>query len=384
MKDLLPEVDLGSVGREAGWPGIETFPLAHLAWLRRHQSEEWRRAARFAMNNDWLSWRLTGRWGIDHSTATTFYLQDQVSRTWNRRLLDALGIPEPSLSPLLRSGTALGQLTPQASRDTGLTPDTLLVLGGFDHPCAARGTGTVAPGDLLISCGTSWVGFYPCRDRDLLLSCSMLVDPFLSPGGPWGGMFSLSAIGVTVDWLVETFVAPPNTTGAEKLRHFNDAAAAAPPGANGLFINPLRMIAPNAPRLQQLQSRGREAVARAVMEGTAFEMRRRLETMASAGLDAERIAMVGGPSESPVWPRILAEATGRELKLGDGQIAGAVGAAILAGTGSGLFKDLADGIARCDMEGKLVSPSSHAVRSYAELFEEYRNTVDRPEADSIA
>lgn len=374
MGDLLPSVPAESVYRTVGWPGIDTFPLAHLAWLRRHRADAWGRTAHFAMNSDWLNFRLTGRWGMDHSTATTFYLQNQAARAWHAPFLQALGIGEETLSPLAPSGTVLGPLTAQAARDTGLPADTAVVLGSFDHPSAARGTGTLAPGDLMISCGTSWVGFYPCADRELLLSQNLLVDPFLSPAGPWAGMFSLTAVGVTVDWFLDHLIAP-GTAGAERYRIFNEAAMAAEPGAGGLFLDPFQDPAAFADRSGELRRHGAAALARALMEGTAFRMRGKLESMAAAGLGARRIAMVGGPSESPIWPRILAEITGLELSLGGGQTAGAVGAAVMAGLGIGVFRDLAEGSRRFTQGGLPIRPSGEAMRRYDGLWARYKQSA---------
>ena len=142
--------------------------------------------------------------------------------------------PSPRSAP---SGTALGALTARAAADTGLPPDTLVVLGAFDHPCAARGTGTLEPGDLLLSCGTSWVGFYPLRDRALAVAQKLLVDPFLQPAGPWGAMFALTAIGATIDEYLDRLVLAPGEPAARRVEIFNAAAAAAPPGAGGLFLD---------------------------------------------------------------------------------------------------------------------------------------------------
>ena len=372
--ELLPGIDPAAIPGVTGWPWVEMFPLAHLAWLRREEPGLFERAARggghVGMDTDWLLFRLTGRWGMDPSTATTFYLQDQVGRRWHRPWLEALGIDESALSPLSPSGAALGALTPRAAADTGLPPETLVVLGAFDHPCAARATGTLRPGDLLVSCGTSWVGFYPLRDRALALSRRMLVDPFQQPAGPWGTMFALTASGAAVEECLDRLVLAPGEPAARRIEIFNRAAAAAPPGAGGLFLNPCRPVPPEA-----AAGAGRREVARALMEGTAFEMRRRIDELAAAGIGASRLAMVGGPSESPVWPAILAEVLGLELRLGGGRSAGAVGAAMLAAVGAGLFRGEAEAWEAMGAgagEGRMVRPTEAGARLYRRLYEDYR------------
>ncbi len=374
---LYPGLNAEEVHRVVGWPGVRFgFPMAHLAWLKAHRPEVYRQAARVCMSNDYLTFRLTGRWGIDPSTATTFYLQNQVQRRWHRPFLEMLEIPEEALSPLSPSGTPLGPLSAAGAADTGLSRETLVVLGSFDHPAAARGTGFTRVGDLLLSCGTSWVGFFPVADRDLALSQQLLVDPFLSPGGPWACMAALTGIGALIDWYIEHLVLRGGEA-EDPYALFNAAAAASPPGARGLLLDPYpegsRMDAKAA---EAHRDRSREDLARAVMEAPALRMRARLEPLRRAGIGAERIAMVGGPAESPLWPRIVAEITGLELVLTDGQTAGALGAAILAAVGAGIYRDEGQGFAAMGGRRTVIRPQHEAVRAYQGVYARYRESFE--------
>jgi sugar (pentulose or hexulose) kinase len=135
IEEILPGLDEEEVHGVVGWPlGRGYFPFAHLGWLRKHQPDTYRAAARYCMNSDWLMYRLTGYWGMDYSTASTFYLADQVNRRWHKPYLDMLEIPEEAISGLGPSGSVLGPLTRQGAEDTGLSEEILVVLGAFDHP----------------------------------------------------------------------------------------------------------------------------------------------------------------------------------------------------------------------------------------------------------
>lgn len=370
--ELLPEFDFEQVHSIVGWPWVGSFPLGHLAWLKSNAPEEYHKASHYGMNSDYLLFRLTGKWGMDPSTATTFYLQDQRKRQWYKPYLERLEISEENLSELLPSGSALGRLTPQAAEETNLSEETLVVLGAFDHPCAARGTGMLEPGDLLLSCGTSWVGFYPLENRELALSQRLLIDPFLSPKGPWGAMFSLTRIGTIIDWYIDNLILQPGDNATDKYHLFSARSQQTPSGANGLYINPWQDISNMLEKVARLKTSYSPAeIARAVMEGAAFEMKRKIAALAEAGMPAERIAMVGGPAESPIWPRIVAEATGLELRLINGQSAGAVGAAILAGIGAGIFPNEFEAFSGMEASATYISPSASARSLYDSLYEEY-------------
>ena len=331
----LAELTGADVALISGWPCVNSFPLGHLAWLREHHPELYHAAGHYAMDTDWLLHRLTGQWRMDHSTATTFHLQEQTTRTYYQPFLQRLAISTEQLSPLTPSGVAVGSLTQQAAHDSGLSMQAVVVTGSFDHPAAARALGVLAPGQLLLSCGTSWVGFIPETERRRILDAQMLCDPFLSGnGGPWGGIFSVPQIGRTIDWYIDHLIAH----GADdRLQVFNDAAAASLPGAGGVQID-LR----EPPRLINAE---RAHISRAVMEGAARLLHEKMLGLQAHGFHYERAVMVGGPSLSPLWPQIVAEIMGITVTVG-GRSAGARGAAMLAGIGIGLYRDEYDALAR--------------------------------------
>jgi xylulokinase len=372
-EEILPDLAIEEVHGTVGWPWTRgAFPLAHLGWLKKHRPDLYRRAERYCMNSDWLMYRLTGRWGMDYSTATTFYLIDQVNHCWHKPYLDMLEIPEEAISALGPSGSVLGPLTLQGAEDTGLSQDTLVVLGAFDHPSAARGTGYTKVGNLLLSCGTSWVGFYPVEGRSLAIAQGLLVDPFLSPDGPWATMFSLPMIGRRIDWYIDNLVLLEEENPEQKYTIFSQSSEKAPPGARGLYNNPF-LDSKNVPQseIDLHANRSRDEIARAVMEGPALRMRYNIERLAEAGIQADCIVMVGGPAESPVWPRIVAEITGLELKLVNGQTAGAVGAAILAAIGAGLFRDEEEAFASMGGNGRVITPSAKTTKLYDSVYQEF-------------
>ncbi len=314
-----------TVSQVTGWPCVSSFPLAHLAWLKENAPETLRSAAHVGMDTDWLIFQLTGSWRMDRSTATTFHLQEQVRGRYYQPFLERLGLRPGQLSELAESGVAVGALRPRAAADTGLDENTVVVTGCFDHPAAARAVGVLEAGQLMFSCGTSWVGFTPHPDRQALVDAKMLCDPFLSASeGLWGGMFSVPCIGRTIDWYIDNVIAPGEP---EKMRLFQEAAAQAAPGAGGLTID---LREPPRPL-----NASRADVSRAVMEGAARLLNEKLQELRPKGFRYECVVMVGGPSRSPVWSDIVAETTGLVVKS-NGRSAGARGAALLAGAGIGL------------------------------------------------
>jgi len=342
-----------------GWPFINMFPIVHLAWLKCHQPEVLRNAAKICMSTDYVNFRLTGEWGIDSSTATTSYLQDQKKAEWYLLYLEKLGIPVGKLPQIMKSGTVLGRITRQAAAETGLPAGTPVVLGSFDHPGAARGSGVFDEGQLLLSCGTSWVGFYPLKDRDLAASQSLLIDPFLREEGLWGVMLSLKAISNYVDKYLSRYI----SDSPEKYKEFDSLAASAPIGANGLLINTMQFEEPD-----ELNCRPKADIARSIMEGTAYLLRMRIEQLQQAGMRVDAVTMVGGPSETYPWPQIIADVLGRRVSVVNGSCAGAVGAAVLAGIGAGHYADERDAYSGMDFEKRVLTPDKKAHEEYTHIY----------------
>ncbi|NLB40953.1 MAG: hypothetical protein GX815_01580, partial [Clostridiales bacterium] len=343
-------------------PFNRMFPLSHLSWLKCHKPALLEKAHFICMTTDYVNYRLTGNWGIDPSTATTFYLQDQVNGKWYLPYLNLLGIPTSKLPPILPSSTVLGTITEEAAKKTGLLQGTPVVLGAFDHPCAARGSGVFHEGQMLISCGTSWVGFYPVKNRQIAIQQNMLIDPFLNPNGEWGAMFSLAAIGESVDKLVRRYISDE----ADRYIEFDRLSAMARSGANGLFINPL-----SVQPIPNIDKFAKEDIARAIMEGTVYLLKVKADNLCEVGINATSAVMVGGPSETYPWPQILSDIMGMQLSVINGSCAGAVGAAVLAGIGVGIFENEKDAFNKLDFEEKTISPNQSLHMEYERLYQQF-------------
>ncbi len=308
--------DFGSdVLENSGWSFVSSFPLGQLAHLRANAPELLDEAKTVCMSTEYVLHRLTGVWGTDVSTATPFYLLDQKKRAWNERYLLALGIPKEKLPPLHECGELLGKITEAASRDTGLPVGASVYLGSFDHPTAARASNVQRQGDLLISCGTSWVCFFPMNKREDIIAGGMLTDPFLSPHGPWGAMLSLTRASEQIKEVLDRYI----STGEDKFLLLDKLAASAKSDAGGLLFNPIEKI-------PDLSAYSKENIARALMVGIANALKERVTDF----IKVERITMCGGPSSSPVWRTVLSEIFGVPVGVTYGAHSGAVGAALYA------------------------------------------------------
>lgn len=290
LADWMPP-EAWQVRRTTGWPRIPTFPLMHLEYFRR-TAPELLRASQIAMNNDFLTWALSGKHTLDASNAAPFYLWDQAAGRY-ASYLEHYGIRPGQLPEIVAPGTPAGTLK-QAYQGGNLTAETVVAAGSFDHPAGARAAQVFEPGDMLMSCGTSWVGFYPVRKREDVPE-NELCDTFRSAsGGCWGAMFSVAKIGVEV----EEFVRARYGAAADRYEAFNAEARRAGSPARETMLAVIR--------------RFKERFAR------------------HPGI--RRVVLSGGPSEGETWRELIENELKTDVELSPYRsYTGAVGAAQIAG-----------------------------------------------------
>ncbi len=331
-REVFDYLDSDAFYRQIGWPfGYKAFPLAQMAYIKKNNPEIIKKTGKVCMSTEYLYFLLTGKWGISTSAGTPFFFIDQQKKEYIPHLLETLGVTEDMFPPVMDAAKSLGGILPQMTEATGLTEGTPVVLGTFDHPSAARGVGVFKEGQVLLSCGTSWVGFFPIESRDKIADAKMLIDPFLAPkGGCWAGMTSVASISERI-WL---YVSRYIDDSDKAFPTLSSLARECEKGAGGLKINPK-----DEPNDAEILKHSKSQIARAIMEGTVNLLKERLDALKDKGISATEGIMVGGPSEDPFWIELIEEMTGIKLKVIHGQYAGAVGAATMAGIGCGLYEN---------------------------------------------
>ncbi len=362
-----------------GWSLIAGLPLQHIAWFRRHCPAEFAAASHFLFVNDFVGYRLTGQLCMNPSDAGITQLMALPTGDWDERLLATAGARRDQLSPIQPSGAAVGRLTAATAAATGLPRETRVVNAAHDQYCAAVGAGVTRPGRMLLSCGTAWVLLAVPESLDAGLASGMAISRH-AVAGRWGAIRSLGGVGSSLEWLLDNLWGGAGM-GAERETLYdalNAAAARIPPGAGGVHFLPLAgghaaSFGPARGGFTDMSLlHSRDHMTRAVMEGTAFELRWAVEEMAAAGIEVAELTMVGGAAKSPLWPQIVADVLGVPVALPAVKDAAARGAAILAGVGAGLFSDVEAGYALwCGQERRLKPALAHR-QVYGEAYARYR------------
>jgi autoinducer 2 (AI-2) kinase len=377
---LDPETCERLLTRTGHWPH-PILPAGRLAWVAGERPQWLERARSHLSVSDWLALRLCGEHATDPTQAGETLLLDLATRDWAPDLAERLGLPMGILPPVREPGSPLGGLLAQAGEALGLPPGLPVATGAADTQAALLGARAVAAGQLTCLVGTTmplqrvlaqprvdarlWAGQAPVRGRFTLES-------------------NLGAGGEAIEWLASTLFADQ----AHPLLHVLEAAGAAPPGAGGLLstfgVQVMNARAPELPIGQLSLSTFAAAapadrrghVARALLEGIAHGLLANLEQIAElSGPLPDRVQVVGGLSRSALFTQLLADVWQREVEAGATPEATALGAALCAGVGAGVFSDLEQAVQQGTRPGRLHGPQASQAARYRELHETWRGLL---------
>lgn len=365
-----------ALGRErlhaiTGKPPDMTPALYRLAWMRRHRPQVLERCGRVLDVQAFLVWRLTGAPATSWTSADPSALYDIGAKQWSAPILDYLALPAERLAPAHPPGAWLGAVTGEAAAATGLVPGTPIYAGGGDGQCAGLGVDAARPGRVYLNLGTAiitglWTG-----------DCALdrYWRTMISPTGEGYFLESCQRAGAfLVNWLLETLLGSHEAGDFARLER---EAAALPIGAEGLLLCPYLVGCmdphwnPDARAafvgLSGHHRRGH--FYRATLEGITLEVARAIAAMVAAGIPAREIVAIGGGAKSALWRQIVADTTGLPVLTGRTVDASALGAAISAAVGAGLFEGFAEAARAMSRLEPATLPDPSQAAPYRQLSE---------------
>ncbi len=380
MRNILSEEE---VRNKTGYKIDHIQSAAKLLWIKDNRPQVFNKTKQIAFSKDYVVFRLTDKNATDYSMASRTMLFDIRKRMWDEDICKALGIPMDILPEVKGAWEVVGGVTEEASKMTGLAKGTPVVSGGGDRPCEALGSGVITRGQINIGTGTATEFEVPLSepiiDIDGRVDCKCHVVP-----NTWEyetGMMS----GAALRWFRDRFgyeeVVKAKEKGDDAYRYLDELAEKADEGSGMLFFYPYLMGA-MAPKFN-IQAKGvffgftlwheKAHFIRSILEGLAFQYVEILETLHELGAEMEQVTMSGGETKSRLWNQIKADVIGMPIRIsGVADASAALGSAILAGIGSGVFKSAGDGVRRCVKFGKAYHSRTRNHDNYMKIYNKYR------------
>jgi autoinducer-2 kinase len=370
------------------WVSITT--PARLRWLARHRPEILASARGLGMLSDWIATRLSGVLATEPSCGSSSAMFSLADRTWSPQIARICGIDPAILPPVRDPGTVIGTVTRRAAEETGLAEGTPVVAGGADTQLGLLGAGA-REGEYTVVAGTFWQNTIlldrPLIDPEIRLRTLCHVVP---------GQWMLEGIGfycgMSMRWLRDAFceaeAAVARERGVDPYVVMEEIAVRVPPGSRGVLaimsnLMNARRWAHAAPSflgfdLSDPTGSGRGACIRAVEEAAAYVARGHRDIITDlTGSTFSELVFTGGAAKGTLWPQIIADVTGVPVHVPAVKESSALGAAICAGVGAGIYGSLTDLEPDLRVRSGTFEPVPAAMAVYDERYATWRQVYQR-------
>ncbi len=363
------------------------YGLTKLMWIRDHQPELYERADFFLNWGSFVNFMLGGEPAIDYSLANRSLLFDLKRQDWSEELLRWSGLDRGKLPGTVPSGRAIGRIAPSMARELGIPPGAAIVSSAHDQCANAVGCGVVAEDRAMFGMGT-YLCIVPVYRRlpepRLLMERGLNVEHHALPDRYVSFIYNLC--GLIVKWFRQTFAAeehrqclsrgedvyerlfaelPDRPSRVMVLPHFFSPMG--PPefisGSSGVFTG-----------LSADTSRGE--ILKGILQGAIFSLRDCVRLLPEAGIRIGDYRVVGGGSKSEAWIQLCADILGAPFHRPRVTEAGALGAAIIAGAGAGVFPSLEQAAGSMVRLDRSFDPNPGRAAEYDALYERYRRLWD--------
>lgn len=364
------------------------WAYAKFKWVRDNQPDLYEKAWKFVNGQEWLLHQLgSEEMFTDPSSLALHGMMDVATLDWSDELLKSIDFDRDKLPEIKPPARQVGVISKAASEATGFAVGMPICVGGGDQQCAAVGAGVIKEGLAEITIGTSSV-MVAAVDK-------VYDDPrheVLFSGHANPGKFDMEGIsyasGATLKWFRDTFGATEKAVAAASGQDVytilcDMVAAQAPAGSKGTFFMPF-FAGQVTPYFCDTAKGGyfgldatidRSCMARAVLEGVAYEMRMSIESMQRVlGRPFDTIRLSGGGSKSPLWRQIQADIYGCPVEMLKVADCGLVGAAALGAAGAGIFSNLEEAVNSLVQPHGIIEPDMKNHLVYNDCFEVFNDT----------
>ena len=363
-------------------PALTGFTASKILWVKNHEPENYKKCRHILLPKDYVRYILTGEFATEVSDASGMQLLDVPNRCWSDEVLKKLEIDKNMLAKVYESVEVTGTILPEIAEKTGLSKETAVVGGAGDNAAAAVGTGIVREGRAFTTIGTSGVVF--AHSNEVTIDPKGRVHTFCcAVPGAWHVMGVTQGAGLSLKWFRDNFcqdyIEKAEKEGKDPYDYINEDVSQIPAGCNKLLYLPY-LMGERTPHLDP-DCRGvffglsaihtRKDMLRAVMEGVSYSLKDCNDILKEMGVQVEEMMACGGGGKSPIWRQMLADMYGCKVKTVTAKEGPALGVAILAGVGAGIYESVevaCDKVLHIDKECAPKKETSEIYREYHKIY----------------
>ena len=352
--------------------------LPKLLWLVKNEPKAWENTETVMYPKDYIAFRLTDSVATDTSDASGSSLFDLATGNWSDELLELFSIPASKLPTVRASTDVTGLVTDRAARETGLSPGIPVIVGGSDAVTEMFSSGVVNRSDAKLRLGTSGAISTITSDLSDIPDDSPAYLWAFVEEGTWMLDINTRSCAQSTVWLKDVLF--DDTHGStDAFGKMAKMAETVPVGSDGLFFHPY-LMGEDAPYWDHRLtasffglnvSHTRSHLVRAVYEGTAFALADAKGALENICDSFSSYHLIGGGAKNRTWTGIVLDVLGVNGTLVPNASA-ALGAAMLAGIGSGVFSSTQDAVRRCITGKATISHNKNNHALYTDIFTRYK------------
>jgi xylulokinase len=369
--------------------GKQVMPIDtvyRILWIKENHPEILDRTFKWLLIEDYINYLLCGEIATDYSMASCTSLFDQKSRKWSERLLKKAKLDASLLPDPLPSGTVLGNVSTDVSNETGLPKTAKVVLGGHDYHCAALAVGAFVP-ETVMSINGTWEMILQSSSLPMLeervFNNGINVESHVAKD--MYNIVAYSVSGLMYEWLNQTLCFEEryeakniDSSGWELIKK---KASAAPVGSNGIFFAPYFSGA-GSPHMDSratgafiglTNDSDKGSIIRSVIEALNYQFSDMLDAFENAAdSSAAKIVATGGAAKNEFWNQNKADVTGKLIEIPAVDEATPLGAAIISGIGTGIYKNEKEAFDQTYQLDSVCEPDLKNKDLYDEYYQVYK------------
>jgi len=334
----------------------QTFALGALPrimWLKNNKPDVYKNVAKISMISDWILFKLSNIIASDASNAGTTGIFNLKKRKWQKSMAKDLKLKDDIFPKILESGTLMGTLTKEASEQTSLSIQTKVVMGGGDVQMGCVGLGVVNENEVAILGGSFWQQIVNIKSntkppKDM----NIRVNPHVINGLNQAEAISFFS-GLAIRWFKDAFCATQKvqarTQGIDVYEILEKNASNVPVGSNGIipiFSDTMKYSKwyHASPSFLNLSIDANicniSSMFKSLQENACIVSSLNLQKIQEfTNIKFDTIIFASGASKGALWCQTLADVTGYVVKVPKVKEATALGVAIAAGVGAGIYKN---------------------------------------------
>jgi xylulokinase len=378
IADLNARIGEAKILEEAGNSLSSQAVGPKILWLKNNRPDLYARAHKFINSTTYITWKLTGRYVLDHYSAGSFAPMYQLKGNfWSSRLAPEI-CREEQMAELCWTTDVVGEVSASAAEETGLAVGTPVICGTIDAAAEAVSVGVLLPGQMMIMYGST-IFIILVADRRVS-DGKLWYAPWLFPG-EHANMAGLTTCGTLTHWFRDQLAR--DVEGKSGTIALAEEAEASPPGANGVIMLPYfsGMVTPvSDPHARGLifglnLTHTRADIYRALLEGIGFGTRHIIDAYDASCIAPRHIEAVGGGTNNKVWIEAMADILGLPQNVRRKTFGASYGDAFLAAVGVGDVKR--DDINQWNPAARVVAPREANREIYEKTYRTFRQLYER-------